>query len=288
MPLRHVLSAVVLLALGVLAALPAAAQQTYFNPTIDGYRLDICREWGANCGKPAADAFCQRMGFAGSSQHQAANDIGAHSPTKVISSGQVCDQGFCDGFAAITCVGGGHGPGPGGGNRVFTNPTINGYRLDICREWGTNCGKPAADAFCRLSGFSHSTHHQAAMDIGAHSPTMVISTGQVCDQSFCDGFTSITCAGGGSGGGPGPGPGGGPRVFNNPAIDGYRLDICREWGANCGKPAADAFCQRMGFSRSVNHNAAMDIGAHHPTKVISSGQICDQGFCDGFSSITCE
>ena len=168
--------------------------------------------------------------------------------------------------------------------QMFQNPTINGYRLDICKVWGQQCGQPAADAFCQHMGYSYAEGYEQAYDIGAHSPTMIISSGQICDQGFCDGFTWINCSGGSSGYGNNQGS---AQTFHNPSISGYRLDICKVWGQQCGQPAADAFCQYMGYSSATDYVQANDIGAHTPTIIISSGQICDQGFCDGFSSITC-
>lgn len=75
-----------------------------------------------------------------------------------------------------------------------------------------------------------------------------------------------------------------PGEFVNPQVDGVALDICREWGANCGKPAADAFCQSQGYSHSLSHREQHDTP---PTRVISSGQLCDQSFCDRIIWIQC-
>ncbi len=161
--------------------------------------------------------------------------------------------------------------------QTFNHPSIGGNRLDWCREWAQNCGKPAADAFCRQAGFQRSSNFSQDPDIGAAQATQVIGTGQICNQNFCDGFRRITCVRTVAGN----------RTFNNPRSGGYRLDWCREWAQNCGKPAADAFCQVKGLSRAVNFAQATDIGASHPTRIITSGQICNQAFCDGFRSITC-
>lgn len=157
----------------------------------------------------------------------------------------------------------------------FWDPMINGYRLDWCRVWGNQCGRPAADAFCRAQGFHHATAFTPANDIGAHSPTRVISSGQICNGGHCDGFRRITCGGTTA------------SKFINPSIGGYRLDWCREWATDCGQPAANTFCQAKGFSQATAFTPAHDIGAATPTRVIGSGQICGEAFCDGFSSITC-
>ena len=74
------------------------------SPIFQGNRLDWCRDWSKDCGKGAADAWCKSMGYeAASSKIQIAENIGKSSPTKIISTGQVCDQDFCDGFKSIEC-----------------------------------------------------------------------------------------------------------------------------------------------------------------------------------------
>jgi len=77
---------------------------------------------------------------------------------------------------------------------VFYYPKIKGYRLDWCRLWGTDCGKGAADAFCRLKGYTGAESWEIDPDIGLRSPTYVIGSGQICNQSFCDGFKYIVCS----------------------------------------------------------------------------------------------
>jgi hypothetical protein len=49
---------------------------------------------------------------------------------------------------------------------------------------------------------------------------------------------------------------GGPKTFELPTINGTRVDWCLKWngglGAECGEPAATAFCKSKGFSRGSN------------------------------------
>ena len=78
---------------------------------------------------------------------------------------------------------------------LYRNPTITastGERapIDWCRDWGANCGRPAADAFCRARGHLRSDHIQILNDIGR---TVVISSGAVCADPTCDGFRLIEC-----------------------------------------------------------------------------------------------
>ncbi len=85
-------------------------------------------------------------------------------------------------------------------DRIFHNPSVNGIRVDWCLQWGKYCGKPAADEFCRRQGFTESRSFKVLND---SPPTLVIGSGQVCRESYCDGFSEVICAGGSS-----PSPGG--------------------------------------------------------------------------------
>lgn len=77
-------------------------QAEFDAPMVDGVALDICREWGNNCNKPAADLFCQRQNFVESETFQIAND---QPPTRIITSGKLCEEKSCDRFSWIKCVG---------------------------------------------------------------------------------------------------------------------------------------------------------------------------------------
>ena len=48
-------------------------------------------------------------------------------------------------------------------------------------------------------------------------------------------------------------------TFNNPKVGSQPLDLCLNWGADCGKPAADAWCVSQGYDESTNHVVAPDI-----------------------------
>jgi hypothetical protein len=82
-------------------ALAVAQPQTFPDPMNGDRRLDLCRVWGAECGQPAADAFCRQRGLARADAWQPAPDIGA---TRTLGDGLACTAPYCDGFAAITCM----------------------------------------------------------------------------------------------------------------------------------------------------------------------------------------
>jgi hypothetical protein len=168
-------------------ASPVVAQdRTYNRPTYRDQRLDWCLHWGVDCGKPAAVAFCNRRRFSDVVVFRA-EKVGKSEPTRLIGDDRVCSgQDFCTAFAYITCT------GPIPHNRVFANPEWKGHRLDRCLQWGTNCGKPPADAFCKAKGFAASLHAEEDAE-PSRVPTRLIGTGQVCDKPFCKGFQQIIC-----------------------------------------------------------------------------------------------
>jgi len=198
------------------------ATRRFDNPLVEGVALDYCRNWEKDCGKPAADAFCQSQGFAASIDFTPRFHA---PPTRVIGSGQVCNNAICARMAAVTCGAAGQGasapppaqtasagvpaqaaraPASGGvpATRHFDNPLVEGIALDFCRSWARECGKPAADAFCQSQGFA------AAIDFTRQPhapPTRVIDSGQVCNGANCARIAAVTC-GNVAGGGTPPGP----------------------------------------------------------------------------------
>jgi hypothetical protein len=79
-----------------------AGGQAVADPKVDGVALDLCRDWASDCGKPAADAWCQANGFLASSAHEVGSDT---PPTRVIASGRLCEDPGCDRIVSVTCVG---------------------------------------------------------------------------------------------------------------------------------------------------------------------------------------
>lgn len=167
-------------------------EKIYRKPRWNDQRLDWCFLWGKDCGQPAADHFCRRRRFTGARDFRAEPNVGTYEPTRGAGSNQVCNQPFCTGFEYITCF------GPLPTDQVFAPPvwpldsTKRQYRLDWCLNWENDCGKPAADAFCRAKGFPESIFYISDPGVGTQ-PTMLIGTGQICNASFCTAFQMITC-----------------------------------------------------------------------------------------------
>ncbi|PLY16024.1 MAG: hypothetical protein C0631_05615 [Sedimenticola sp.] len=71
-------------------------------PLVDDVALDVCREWGQNCHKPAADRFCQDQNYFEAAEHKVEND---KPPTRIITSGKLCEHDSCDRIVWIRCIG---------------------------------------------------------------------------------------------------------------------------------------------------------------------------------------
>jgi len=76
--------------------------------------------------------------------------------------------------------------------------------------------------------------------------------------------------------------------YNDPRIqvggENLALDVCREWGNNCGKPAADQYCINHGQAGAVDFRIAMDSP---PTAIVSSNQVCREPGCDRITWVKC-
>ena len=76
------------------------------------------------------------------------------------------------------------------------------------------------------------------------------------------------------------------RTFHYPQIKGYYVDHCLLWARKCDWPAANRFCQLMGYSRAKTWKWEY----LKPTIALGSGEICNlrnPTGCGGFSKIVC-
>ena len=79
--------------------------------------------------------------------------------------------------------------------QTFPNPSARGVRLDWCAHWGRDCGKPAADLFCKDAGFDGAARFTEDPNIGARGiKTLVFGDGRLCTGAQCSGFRVITCS----------------------------------------------------------------------------------------------
>jgi hypothetical protein len=160
----------------------------------------------------------------------------------------------------------------------FNQPKFKGNALDWCLTWATDCGKPAADAYCKNKGYETAQKFNKWEDIG--EPTYVFGSGQICNQEECDSFTSISCFRADA-----PEEEGEAVTYNKPKIGSWRVDWCLTWATDCGQPAADFYCKKQGHTSATAFKIANNLGK---TKIYKTGETCQQPECDGFRYITCE
>jgi len=161
-------------------------------PMIDRTRVDWCLHWGVECGRPAADNFCQQQGF------RRAEDFSYRParPTLVMGDRQVCNRADCQALENVRCGSDREPPrrdldrpAPPGGARTFQSPTVRGQALDRCLYRGRECDQPAADQFCSMQGFRRAVDFA----ITPFSPTLVLGENSVC-RVGCHAFSQITCS----------------------------------------------------------------------------------------------
>ena len=68
----------------------------------------------------------------------------------------------------------------------------NNPRIDWCLNWATNCGKPAADAFCKSRGFQRATSFETRLTGG---PTWVAGDRRICQLPECTALNAVMCEG---------------------------------------------------------------------------------------------
>lgn len=72
----------------------------------------------------------------------------------------------------------------------YAPPLIKGKRVDLCLTWGTDCGQPAADHFCKIQGYAKAeTWHWENVE-----STVILGDGKQCSgKGRCGGFSFIRC-----------------------------------------------------------------------------------------------
>ncbi|HET7714149.1 MAG TPA: hypothetical protein VFK86_00830 [Bauldia sp.] len=308
----------------VLTAHLSADTKTVEKPMFNGNRLDWCANWGADCGKPAAQAWCVAQGFKGVESFSKDPRIGESSPTRLIATGAICDDAKCHGFAEITCIKlDTVGPGSTEAAAVPTlaePPAVSPQSKETATP-APDAGTPVAAATPAPTPGPAPEPRTAAVEPQATIPeapalpgapnkevpaVRVISPANAAVEPETTGATSVqpvaaTLATPAEQPEDGPPPpdtavlaaAGAPplkpviEVFETPTFNGRRLDWCRGWKDRCGKATADEFCRLNGFVEAISFAPDPKIGATDPTRQIASGLVCDHEGCDGFAEIAC-
>lgn len=73
------------------------------------------------------------------------------------------------------------------------------------------------------------------------------------------------------------------RNFFSPVVEGARIDSCLNGQNDCGKPAADAFCVKEGFTKAI----LFQREAASSTRQLGSDAMCEGETCMSFRRIKC-
>lgn len=78
--------------------------------------------------------------------------------------------------------------------------------------------------------------------------------------------------------------------FYDPQVDKVALDMCPGFATNCspggvnGQAAATLWCHARELGDAIDVKVLMDTP---PTRIITTGQMCNEGMCDRVSEVTC-
>jgi hypothetical protein len=173
-----------------------AEERTFKKPKSGQFRVDWCYKWGVQCGETAAKRYCKSKGYDDATDFAISKDIGDEFPTKVLSSGQICDDETCDGFKFITCERSDEEDEdntPVFIDTAFNKPSVDGVRIHFCYVPGKGCGQKAADFYCKGVGYEKALSYQQSTVLIALKTPRYLGTGQLCEGLDCVGFKTIQC-----------------------------------------------------------------------------------------------
>lgn len=168
-----------------------ANTNTFENPRHRDNRLDFCWSWSVKeCGQRVADWWCKKRRWMGASAFKPGN---AGGRTEFIGSNESCNDPGCTGFESITCRD--HLPH----DEVFANPVGSARqgderRLDVCLQYGSNCGAPVAQEYCRRLNFRRWVYWEAAPPGEGGGKTITLGSKEKCNGGHCAAMNIITCA----------------------------------------------------------------------------------------------
>jgi hypothetical protein len=123
--------------------------------------------------------------------------------------------------------------------RTYTDPVYLGDPVHRCLTNKTECGKPAADAFCRLEGYDNALSFQVMKDVSHVATARTIDTGAVLIAPEAHPFQLVKCWR------PSQAPS--SVLFRSPTVTGVEVPATCNIGEDCRKSAADGWCIGRGF-----------------------------------------
>lgn len=75
----------------------------------------------------------------------------------------------------------------------YTEPRVEGLRMDRCLTWGKACDKQAANHWCIQNRFTKAIYWEIEHNIAEREPTKMLESKQICNHEGCDAFRTIVC-----------------------------------------------------------------------------------------------
>jgi hypothetical protein len=124
--------------------------------------------------------------------------------------------------------------------RTYTDPVYLGDPVHRCLTNKTACGKPAADAFCRLEGYDNALSFQVMKDVSRVATARTIDTGTVLIAPEAHPFQLVKCWR------PSQAPS--SVTFQARTVEGIKIPSMCDIGQDCRKSVADGWCIGRGFN----------------------------------------
>lgn len=165
--------------------------------------------------------------------------------------------------------------------RTFPKPHIgpedmNGLRIDGCLAWGRDCGKPAADTFCKTQGYDGARTFELRK---TDAMTWLQGDMQICAGPGCTALTDVACEHPKR-----PPQFSVPETIRDPRVNHQPLADCLYAGDACGMATAHMYCRAAGFARATRLTHSPDgTRALH----LGDAKVCDGPKCRAITALFC-
>jgi hypothetical protein len=122
-------------------------------------------------------------------------------------------------------------------SRSYSQPRFMGQAVDHCLEAQSQCGKPAADAYCRSRGYSNALSFRLERDPARISVTVAVDSGSLHRAPVAQPFQMIKCWR----------PNDAPTEVEF-SVKNLPSPATCDFGQDCRKSAADQWCTGKGYA----------------------------------------
>lgn len=279
-------------------AMPASygpGTEIFNNPMYRGNAVDKClySRGDRQCGKPAADRYCELNGYRESISYDLRERAGN---TFLLGSETQCRGSSCDAFRAVACKTRFNNdtrppawpptrppskppgrPPASGSDKFFRSPSFNGFPVDRCLYRGRSCGKPTADAFCKKQGYSYAEGYSIANTRNSWH----LQENRSCTNN-CQAIVSVQCKAYPNQDGGGQGQ---AVLYEKPEYRGTPVDECLRQGRDCGSKAAESYCRSKGHPGLISYGS---VNSNSRTWLLKDNRYCSGNDCRELRNIRCE